>query len=424
MSWLGRHFTACALVLAFAVSGDRGAAAKGGGKETAEATTQKSAAAEEKEHAKPTEVKLSKEAVEENEVKAEPVGKRVLVPTFEAPGRVAFDAEAMARIGAPLAGRVAEFKAKLGDAVHHGDALLVVESPDLGEAQSDYLQKRTALDAATAAVEPAKVAYERGKQLYDQNQGIALSELQKREAELKAARAGVRAAEAAAAGARNKLSLRGMDDAAVEALEKTGALTPRYVVRTPIDGQVIQCDVTLGQLVAPDKELALTVADMSRVWVLADVPEAEYARLKSGAKAVVTVAALPDERFEGVVKYIAPALDAASRTAQARVEVNNEHGLLRPGMFARCRIAEPAAATTAEPVLAVPDEAVQRVEDETVVFVPVEGKEGEFAKREVKVGEAVGGWVPVREGLREGESVVTHGAEILKAQLAKPAAEE
>lgn len=421
MSCLVRHFTACAVVLALvACSCDRGAAAKGGAKAHDEAATQKSEA---KEHAKPTGVKLSKEAVEENEVKAEPVARRVLVPTFEVPGRVAFNAQAMARIGAPLAGRVSEFKARLGDAVRQGDALLVIESPDLGEAQSDYLQKRTALDAATAAVEPAQVAYERGKQLYEQNQGIALSELQKREAELKAARAAVRAAEAAAGGARNKLSLRGMDDGAIESLEKTGTLTPRYVVRSPIDGRVIQCDVTLGQLVAPDKELALCVADLARVWVLADVPEAEYGHLKEGAKADVTVAALPDERFEGAVKYIAPALDVASRTVQARVEAKNERGLLRPGMFARCRIAGPAAAM-AEPVLAVPDDAVQRVEDESVVFVPVEGKEGEFAKREVKVGEPVGGWVPVREGLKEGEAVVTHGATILKAQLAKPAAEE
>lgn len=409
-------------VAVFAFSCEHGAKEKEGADHDEAPATHK--AAEEKDHAKPSEVTLSKEAVEENEIKSEPVGRRVLVPTFEAPARVAFDAEAMARVGAPLAGRVAEFKARLGDAVHKGDELLVVESPDLGEAQSDYLLKRTALEAAQAAVEPAKVSYERGRQLYGQNQGIALAELQKREAEYKAAQAAVRAAEAAAGGARNKLSLRGMNDAAIAALAKTGELTPRYALRTPIDGQVIACDVTLGQLVAPDKDLSLEVADVRRMWVLADVPESEYGNVKVGAKASVTVAALPDERFDGTVKYIAPALDPASRSVQVRLEVANERGLLRPGMLARCRVEEPTPAG-AEPILAVPDEAVQRVEDETIVFVPVAGKEGAFAKREIKAsGEPVGGWVPIRDGLKEGEAVVTHGAAILKAQLAKPAAEE
>jgi membrane fusion protein, heavy metal efflux system len=156
--------------------------------------------------------------------------------------------------------------------------------------------------------------------------------------------------------------------------------------------------------------------------VLADVPESHYGQFAPGARAVVTVGALPDEKFEGKVTYVAAAFEPATRSVQARVEVNNEKGRLRPGMFARCRIEIPQP--DAKPVLAVPDEAVQEVEGRQVAFVPASGgEEPTYEARDVKIGPAVGGWAAVQSGLKEGESVVTHGAFILKAQLAKPAEE-
>jgi cobalt-zinc-cadmium efflux system membrane fusion protein len=402
---------------------DRGASgAKGGGEEHA-AETQPS----DEHHGgdkleKPAEVKLSKEAVEENEIKVAPVTRRVLVPVIEFPARVAFNADAEARVGAQVAGRVGDLKVHLGDAVHKGDELLVVESPDLGEAQSEYLQKRTALDASAAAVEPLKESFERGQSLYKQGQGVSLAELQKRTADYKAAQAAVKAAEGAFKGAENKLYLMGMPKAAVEELAKTGTLTPRYSIYTPIDGQVVRRDVTIGSLVAPDKELAVEVADLGKLWVLADVPESHYGSFAKDAKAAVTVPALPEEKFEGSVTYIASAFEPATRTVQVRVEVNNEKRLLRPGMFARCQIE--TTVTDPAPVLAVPDEAVQEIEGHPTVFVPSAGDEPTFTAREVKAGPPVGGWVPVLSGLKEGEKVVTHGSFILKAQLGKPAEEE
>jgi cobalt-zinc-cadmium efflux system membrane fusion protein len=108
---------------------------------------------------------------------------------------------------------------------------------------------------------------------------------------------------------------------------------------------------------------------------------------------------------------------------QVRIVVPNQQGALRPGTFARAEIDE-APDKPAEPVLSIPDEAVQTVEGETVVFVPVEGGEETFARRAVKVGEPVGGLVPVLSGLHEGDKVVTRGAFVLKAELAKPEPEE
>ena len=371
-----------------------------------------------KEPAKPTEVRLAPDAISVNHVEIGVVAKRVLIPTIPAPARIAFDAEAMSHVGALVAGRVAELKVRLGDAVKKDDELVIVESPDLGEAQSDYLQKKTALAAAQAAIEPVRISYERGKSLFEQSQGLALAEVQKREAEFKAARAAAQAAAAALNGAQNKLALMGMSQDAVRELEKTGKLTPRYSIRAPIAGQIIQFDLTSGALVGPDKDLQVEVADVGKVWVLADVAEADYAKLRKGAPARVTAGALAGKTFDGTVTLLAPALDPATRTLQARVEVKNPEGLLRPGMLARAEIE--SADANPQPVLAVPDDAVVTLEDEHVVFLPVEGDSGKFKKQEVQVGQSVGGWTPIESGLKEGEKIVVRGATIIRAQFNKP----
>jgi cobalt-zinc-cadmium efflux system membrane fusion protein len=371
---------------------------------------------------KPTEVHLTKDAVEEAKIAAEPATKRVLIPTLAVVARVAFNSEAVARIGAPVAGRAVEPRVRLGDAVKKDDPLIIVESTDLGEAQGDYLLKRTAAEAAEAAVEPARIAYDRGKALFEKQQGIAQSELEKRHADLVAAQATLRAAQAAAAAAKNKLVLMGMSTSALGDLEKDGKIEPRYTIRSPIAGQVIQFDLSLNQLVGPDKELPLTVADVGKLWVLADIPEAQYSQVRAGAAARLSVAALPDEHFQGKVTLLAPAIDAATRTVQARIEADNSKGLLRPGMFARAEIDLPRAGN--EPVLALPSDAVQLLDGQTIVFVPVEHEEGKFKRQDVKAGPPVGGWTPILSGLKEGEKVVTQGAFILRAQLAKPAEEE
>jgi cobalt-zinc-cadmium efflux system membrane fusion protein len=367
-------------------------------------------------------VKLSKEAIEENQLKVEPATNHVLVPRLLAAARVAFNAEATARVGAPVAGRVVEVKTHLGEAVTKGAELLVVESTDLGEAQGDYLQKRAALGAAEAAAEAAKVSFQRGKELQERSEGVARGEVEKRQADLRAAQAAARSAAAAQAAARTRLKLLGMPDDAVAQLEQGGDVQPRYAVRAPIDGTVVRLDATTGALVAPDKETLLDLADLRTVWVLADVPEPRAAAVRPGAAAHVSTSSA-GEPLEGKVSYVAPIVDPATRSVQVRIVVPNDKGSLRPGTFARAEIDE-ATEKPAQPVLAVPDDAVQTVEGQTVVFVPVEGEEGAFARREVRVGEAVGDQVPVLSGLKEGDSVVTHGAFVLKAELAKPAPEE
>ena len=379
------------------------------------------------------EVKLTAEAVERYGVKAESAQLWVLKPTVVTPARVAFNTEAMAHVGSPLRGRAVEVKVRLGDMVKAGQELVIIESPELGEAQADYLQKKTAVLTAGPAVELSKIAWERAKGLYEQSQGISLTEVQRREAEHKATIAGVKAAEAAAMASENRLHLLGMKQDEVTTLASTSEIAPRHAIKAAIDGQVVQREVTLGELVGPDREALMILADTRLLWVLADVPEAKLAGIAVGARAWITIGSATGEsegvaapKFEGVVAFIAPLVDPTTRTAQVRIEVpaSLENGLmLRPGMFAQAEIvASMPGGTDPAPMVAVPDEAIQTVEGGPAVFVPVANEPNTFAKRAVTVGKPIGGLVPVYAGLVEGERFVIAGTFILKAELGKGSA--
>lgn len=379
--------------------------------------------AEEEAHA--DEVVLTPDAIARYGVKVENAQLWQLRPTFTAPARVAFNTEAMAHVGSPLMGRAVQIAVRLGSTVAAGDPLVTVESPDLGEAQSDFLLKTTAALAAASPADLAKAAWDRARALYEKSEGIALSEVQKREAEYKAAVAAQHSAQAAAVAAENRLHLLGMTQAEVEALGASGEVSPRFTIRAPIAGQVVEREVTLGEIVSPDRESLLILADTSVLWILADVPEARVHQTAPGAAAWVRVTGT-DARFEGAIAFVSPMVDPATRTAQIRIEVPAGHAglVLKPGMFAQVEIvaADPAAPDPPA-VIAVPEEAVQTVEGGPAVFVPVPAEPNTFAKRAVTVGRAVGGLVPIHAGLVEGEAFVAAGSFILKAELGKAGAE-
>ncbi|MEK6701753.1 MAG: efflux RND transporter periplasmic adaptor subunit [Planctomycetota bacterium] len=372
------------------------------------------------------EVKLAADAIERYGVKVEAAQLWVLKPTVVTPARVAFNTEAMAHVGSPLRGRAVEVKVRLGDVVKAGQELLIVESPELGEAQADFLQKKTAVQTAGPAVDLAKVAWERAKGLFEQSQGISLTEVQRREAEYKVAIAAVKAAESAAMASENRLHLLGMKQSEVVTLESSGEIAPRYAIKAAIDGMVVQREVTLGEIVNPDRDSLMVLADTRTLWVLADVPEAKLMGIATGAKAWVTVGSATGEgvrKFEGTVAFIAPLVDPTTRTAQVRIEVPVAELALKPGMFAQAEIVLTAPdGQDPAPVVAVPDEAIQTVEGGPAVFVPVPNEPNTFAKRAITLGKPVGGLVPVTSGLVEGEQFVIAGTFILKAELGKGSA--
>lgn len=363
------------------------------------------------------EVKLTEAAVKEHGIRVGPATMQALAPTLVAPARVSFNQDAMAHVGSIMKGRAVELKVRIGDIVKKDDELLVIESPELGQAQSEFIQKHAAIGIAESAVEPTKSAYERAKALYDQSQGIALGEVQKREADYRAAVGAFQTAKAAASAAENTLHLLGLTQEHVAALAKTGEVNPRFVIRAPLPGKVIEREVTLGELVSPEKEALLVLADTSTYWVLADVPESRLAEIEVGAKASVELSAIKGEALSGTVSQIAPSVDPETRSARVRIEVSNGPAALRPGMFARVWIA--TGVKDQPQVLVIPEAAVQNVEGGPSVFVPVEGEPNTFAKRSVQIGRAVGGMVPVLSGLKAGEELVIHGSFILKADLGK-----
>lgn len=379
------------------------------------------------------EVRLTAEALERYGVTTEPAQLWMLKPTVPTPARVAFNAEAMAHVGSPLRGRAVEIKVRLGDFVEAGQELVIVESPELGEAQAEYLQKRTAVLTAEPAAELSRIAWERAKGLHEESQGISLAEVQRREAEHRAAIAGVSAAEAAARASESRLRLLGMTQEQIATLASGGQIAPRHAIRAAIEGQVVEREVTLGELVGPDREALMVLADTRMLWVLADVPESQLAGIAVGARAWITFGSATGQVdgaaapvFEGEVAFVAPLVDPATRTARVRIEVpaSLSNGLvLRPGMFAQAEIVSsmPGAEDPA-PVVAVPDGAIQTVEGGPAIFVPVPGEPDTFAKRAVTVGEPIGGLIPVYAGLVEGESFVVTGTFILKAELGKGSA--
>lgn len=367
------------------------------------------------------EVKLTGAAIEANRIQLGKATMQVLTPSFMAPARVTFNAERVAHVGTILAGRAVSLQVRRGDRVKKDDELLVVESSELGQAQSDFLQRQTAVRIAGIAVEPAQNAYERAKKLYELSKGVALAEVQKREADYRTAQGALETAKAAVAAAENSLHLMGMSQQTIAKLVETGEVNPRFSIRAPISGQVIEREVTLGEHVSPEKEALLVLADTDTYWVLADVPEGRLADIAVGAKARITLP-LPDtEPVLGTIAFIDASVASNTRSVSVRIEVSSRGIPIRPGMFAQAEISANAKAQTNKPVLAVPEEAIQTIDGSSVVFVPVPGKTNTFTKCPVVIGPTVNGMVPVVSGLKDNADVVVAGSFVFKAELGKSA---
>ena len=367
-----------------------------------------------------TEIMFTPEAVSKYGIRVELAAVQTLTPTFVAPAKVAFDNERVSFVGSAVTGRVAELNVRIGDAVNKGDVLIVVDSPEFASAQADHLQKLAGVAAATPLVDLTRSAYDRVKKLFDDSRGqiTTLTEVQKRESEYRAAEGNVRLAQAALAASINRLEVFGLSGDAIKDLENGGRIDSRFVIRSPIAGQVIERPVTLGELIRPDSEFVIMVADLSTMWVLADVPEFRLQRLFLGSTASIKT----DDgasTLVGTVSYLPPQLDASTRTAQVRIEVNNPVGSLRAGAFTQVEIAEGNPDVNAAPTVAIPYEAVQTIDGKTSIFVPVSGKDHTFVQNVITIGPNVRGMVPIIAGLMAGQPFVSSGTFIFKAELGK-----
>lgn len=320
----------------------------------------------------------------------------------EFPAIVQPNERAMADITTLVRGRVVDVYADLGQQVEANALLAILYSSELGLAQSAYLKSRAKLHVA-------EQAYARAKYLL-QEKVIGEAEAQRRQAELLSM-------QAEAHEARDHLKLLGMSDEEFRRLDKSRDIRSHVPIVAPFAGRIIGRNLTRGEVVETTEKL-FVVADLSEVWVRANIPEKDIPFVHSvhasgGTQAEVRINAYPREIFKGTITYVGDVLDPATRTMQLRLELPNPEGRLKPEMFATIRLYSESQPDR----LAVPEASLQRDQDRTFVFV--QRSANEYEAREVQTGESNGTHTTILGGLTEGEPVVTHGAFILKSELLK-----
>jgi cobalt-zinc-cadmium efflux system membrane fusion protein len=320
-------------------------------------------------------------------------------------GQIAFNEDASTVVLTPFSGRVTRLIARIGEEVKRGDPLFEIDSPEVVQAQTDLI-------AALHGLEKAKSQLALAKRVLDRQTGL-LADKATSQRELDAARNDFAAAEsdlATAQGtqtaARNKLRvIVGRDKAEVERLERERSVNPLITINAPIDGTVIGRKVGPGQYVRTDAADPLySIADLSTMWLKANVPETEIAHVRVGHEIEVRVTALPDRLFQARISAIGAASDTATRRIVVRSEIPNPDRLLRADMFANFKITVGGG----EPSPVVPVDAVIRDGNEAAVWVVREPLV--FHRRKVRLGMEREGRVQVLEGLDGGEQVVARGA--------------
>lgn len=305
--------------------------------------------------------------------------------------RIAVAEDRTARVFSPLTGRVLRLAAAPGDTVPAGATLADIDAPDLGQASADARR-------AEADADLRRKALARARTLLD------AEVLPRREFEV--AQAEAAAADAEVQRARQRL----------QSLAPRGASGQTLALRTPVAGVVTERHATPGLEVRPDAEQPLfVVSDLSRLWLLIDLPEQELGKFRVGDRIEVSIDAWPDERFSATVSRIAPVLDPQTRRVQVRCDLPNADGRLRPEMFARAHV----LSDSGQRVLRLPTSAL--VSDGLYTAVFVQTASGQFSKRRVKAlrQDAREAYVQPAEpdGLRGGDTVVVRGALLLDAEL-------
>ena len=210
------------------------------------------------------------------------------------------------------------------------------------------------------------------------------------------------------AAARRRLELMGVPLPEIARLERERKASSNLTLTSPVTGTVLERMVSDGQSVGPDTPL-FTIADLRRVWVLADLYEMDVARLRPGARAEFSADGIPGRTFVGRVDLVYPTVSSESRTVKARVALDNPSGILRPGMFGKVR-----AAGSPTPVLVVPTEAVVDAGEHRYVFLAHAG--GRFEPREVAIGATGPDGIEVRAGLAAGDTVVSSASFLIDSE--------
>jgi cobalt-zinc-cadmium efflux system membrane fusion protein len=310
------------------------------------------------------------------------------------------------RIGVvgPLArGRIVEVRAKVGDRVEAGQTLAVFDNVEAGELLSQEQSARADLERLKAQLIPATRQAERSRRLADIGAG-AEKDSESSKAEKEGIEADIRSQQALIDGIRQRLRRFGISDDSPRGTFLT-------LLKAPFSGVITKAQASPGDVVDAGRDV-FTVADLSRVWVQAEVYEKDLGRIRIGQSAFITVDTYPNQPFEGQVAYISDVLDPQTRTARVRCEVANHDLRLKTDMFANIEL----PTKFSKQALAVPAGALQEVEGKDVVFIRHSATQ--FEKRGVEKGVTVSNQTEIVSGLKPGEPVVTQGAFHLKSILA------
>lgn len=321
------------------------------------------------------------------QIKVMAVGESQVHDTLRLPARIDLDQQRVARIGATVTGRINEIQAVLGQEVRKGEQLATLNSTELGQAQSDYLK-------TNSQVNLRRMAVQRAKRLLASDV-IAAAELQERESLLNEAEVDLRTAA-------DQLRAFGMSDRDLARLVKEQKIHSMLPITATILGTIVEHKVTVGQVVQPSDAL-FTVADLSHVWIVAEIPEQQAGWARKGDEARASIAALPGEELSGRLTYVADMVDPQTRTVNVRMALPNPQRIFKPNMLATLVIYKQDTQD-----LVLPDSAVLRVNDKDHVFV--ETGADEFQLRPVKMGLRYDNVRRVISGLKPGDRIVVEGA--------------
>jgi len=324
------------------------------------------------------------------QLRVEEISTQNPAEALKATGTVEFDADRLSRILPPVSGQVQDLSLNPGDHVRKSDVLFLLSSREVAAAIADSVASRKDLELAEKTFAMTEDLF--------QHEAASRIALQQSQNELAKSRAKVQQAE-------EVLRVLGVDP---DGGQDAARLQSRVPVRAPIGGTVIERTVTNGQFVGPENTPLMVIADLSNVWVQADVFERDLRHISVGQKADVTAAAYPSDRFNARVVRIGSIIDAQTRTAKVRFVVANPDGRLKPGMYASVSLYMPASASS----LTVAAKAVFVENSRTFTYVQTGPLE--FTRREVETVTTASDRLRVLRGLKTGDRVVSDGVLLLR----------
>ena len=356
---------------------------------------------------------------EAQRLKIEAVQLRSFREERTAVGRIAFNDDHTTSIFAPFQGRVVRLIAKPGDVIHTGSPLVVIDSPDLVQANADLISASQAVKKAETQLSLAERVAKRQKLLFEAGAG-AFKDLEQAETDFSNARNDLKTTEGQLTTARNRLRAPfGKSDTEIAKIEATHQVDRVAEILCPIAGTVTARKVSPGQFVRADNtDPMFSVGDLSSMWMIANAAETDIPLIKVGQDVAVHLMAYPREVFRARITYIGASVDPAVHRLTVRAEIPNPENKLKPDMFATFQIM--TGGPTPSP--SVPAGGVVREGDGTMsVFVTTDRQR--LIKRVVKVGLRQDGFVQIVEGLTPGELVATESALFLDNTLTSASAE-